>query len=535
MKENGQDLKAHITKLKESVVNMPKKKKIIFGGGLGAIVLIAVVITLVLNITASRQRVLYEGLEAEEASEVYTILQELGIEVQRDAQGNITVPAKDYDRALLQVAQEGYTSSSSPYGLFESHTGMTATEAENQQWILYQTQENLQRTLESLSAVKDAIVNIDVPDQGSYVWEKDTSAGQSSAGVVLTLQEELSEDQVTGIKNLVASSVPRLQPENVTVIDAETSQELAGSTGDKTASETASDNLEFEKQVQSQLEENVERVLAPRYGNGVVAVAKVVIDYDKMMTEEMTLQEKDGGGGYTTSFSEQYTLDGQVAAGGIVGEENNTDIPQQAYETDENGNPLTNYSRDIQYDYGYIKTQIEKGNAVLSSASISVMVDEANMTEMRRLELVDLIAKSTGIPEGSISVSPIDPNAQGQNQTDAENNGQDTQVVVQIPLWGYILAGAAALLVLLLVILLLVARSKSRKKKREQELQQNEIDEQRAQMEREIAQYKKELSDAAMAATNPKDEAIINEVKDFAKQNPEVTANLLRSWLKEGE
>ena len=58
MKANVQELKSHITKLKESVANMPKKKKIIFGGGLGAIVLIAVVITVVLNITASSQRVL---------------------------------------------------------------------------------------------------------------------------------------------------------------------------------------------------------------------------------------------------------------------------------------------------------------------------------------------------------------------------------------------------------------------------------------------------------------------------------------------
>lgn len=534
MKANGQDLKAHITKLKESVANMPKKKKIIFGGGLGAIVLIAIVITVVLNVTASSQRVLYEGLEADEAAEVYTMLQEIGIEVQRDAQGNITVPAKDYDTALLKVAQEGYSSNSPTYGLFESHSGMTATEAENQQWILYQLQENLQKTLKNLSAVKDAIVNIDVPEQGSYVWEKDTSAGQSSAGVVLTLSEDLTPEQVTAIKNLVASSVPRLEPENVTVMNAETSEELQGNTGEETTSQTAANNLEFEMQVQNQLEENVRRVLAPRYGaSGVVAVAKVVIDYDKMMTEELTLQEKEGGGGYVTNFSEQYNLEGEVAAGGIVGEENNTDIPQQAYETDEDGNPLTSYNRDIQYDYGYIKTQIEKGNAVLESASISVMVDEANMTEMRRLELVDLVAKSTGIPEDSISVSPIDPNAQPDE--DNNDNQQDTQVVVQIPLWGYILAGAAALLVLLLLILLLVAKSRSKKKKREQEIQQNEIDEQRAQMEQEIAQYKKELSDAAMAATNPKDEAIINEVKDFAKQNPEVTANLLRSWLKEGE
>lgn len=342
MKANGQDLKAHITKLKESVVNMPKKKKIIFGGGLGAIVLIAIVITVVLNVTASSQRVLYEGLEADEAAEVYTMLQEIGIEVQRDAQGNITVPAKDYDTALLKVAQEGYSSNSPTYGLFESHSGMTATEAENQQWILYQLQENLQKTLKNLSAVKDAIVNIDVPEQGSYVWEKDTSAGQSEAGVVLTLSEDLTPEQVTAIKNLVASSVPRLEPENVTVMNAETSEELQGNAEEQSTSQTAANNLEFEMQVQNQLEENVRRVLAPRYGaSGVVAVAKVVIDYDKMMTEELTLQEKEGGGGYVTNFSEKYNLEGEVAAGGIVGEENNTDIPQQAYETDENGNPLT--------------------------------------------------------------------------------------------------------------------------------------------------------------------------------------------------
>lgn len=526
MKAAGQDLKSNLLKLKDGIKGMPKKKKIIGASVLGGILLIALAGTLILNIGKMGYRVLYEGLEPEEQNTIYAMLQDMGVSAQINGDGNIVVPSRDYDQCLLELATKGYPQSALTYGLFENHSGMTTTEAESKQWRLYQLQDRIQATLKGLQGVSNAVVTIDVPDTGTYVWEKDSETQQASAGVTLSLTRTLSEEQVSAIKNLIASSVPQLSPENVTVLDASTMQELVGSEDQSSGSFSAEQNLEFEKQVQKQLEDNVLRVLAPRYGtDGVVAVAKAVIDYDKMMTEEMTLQEKEGGGGYTTDFSEQYSIDGDVPASGIVGEENNTDIPEQAYdETDENGT-LTDYNRDIHYDYGYIKTQIEKGNAILKDATISVMVDEMNMTDMRRRELTDLISKSTGIAAENISVSPIIVN---QTETDGENDAAQVVPQILIPSWGYILAVAGCVLVLLLLLLLLRRRAKRKNRAR-----QNEIDEQRAQMEYEIEQYKKQLSDAAKAATNPKDEAIINEVKDFAKQNPEITANLLRAWLKE--
>jgi len=38
-----------------------------------------------------------------------------------------------------------------------------------------------------------------------------------------------------------------------------------------------------------------------------------------------------------------------------------------------------------------------------------------------------------------------------------------------------------------------------------------------------------------MGDADPKDEAILKEVRNFAKANPKITANLLRSWIKEGD
>ena len=57
--------------------------------------------------------------------------------------------------------------------------------------------------------------------------------------------------------------------------------------------------------------------------------------------------------------------------------------------------------------------------------------------------------------------------------------------------------------------------------------------EQRQQMEKEIAEHKLALQAEALANVNVKEDAIVEEVRAFAEQNPEITANLVRSLLKE--
>ena len=91
-----------------------------------------------------------------------------------------------------------------------------------------------------------------------------------------------------------------------------------------------------------------------------------------------------------------------------------------------------------------------------------------------------------------------------------------------------------AILVVLGIAIIVVIQMRKRAERKAAE-REEEIRHEQEEMQNEIDKYKQELADAAMAAVNTKDEAITSEIRQFAKENPEITANLLRNWLKEGE
>ena len=91
------------------------------------------------------------------------------------------------------------------------------------------------------------------------------------------------------------------------------------------------------------------------------------------------------------------------------------------------------------------------------------------------------------------------------------------------------------MLILIPIILLLLRR---RKKNKAHAAEQALIDaekERQAQMEREIAEHKLMLQNEALASKNVKEDAIMQEVRTFAEQNPEITANLISSMLREDD
>ena len=47
----------------------------------------------------------------------------------------------------------------------------------------------------------------------------------------------------------------------------------------------------------------------------------------------------------------------------------------------------------------------------------------------------------------------------------------------------------------------------------------------------ELEMRKRQIQDAALRSKN--ENAIAEEVREFAKANPQITANLLRNWIKE--
>ena len=539
MDNSTNKLQENLIKIKDYVAKLSKRTKIIAGAVAGGIVLLAIILVIVLNAGSGEYTALYSGLSTSETGSIYQALLGMGADAHINSSGDVEVPTSEYDIWLLQLAAEGYPKTALPYDLFSDHAGMTSTESEKSEWLIYQLQDRIQATLERMDGVENAVVTITDVESNGYVWEAATNTETASAGVLLTIKDgvTISADQVTAIKNLIAASVPKMKPEDVTVVDASTMLDLATSTAPDDTTRDGQ-NLAFEMLVQNQIEANVVRLLSPRYGNdGVVAVAKVTIDYDEMMTEKYELQAKnEDGDGFLTHNDGDYTVNGEEPAGDIVGEENNTDIPEYGYNAPDEEGGMTDYHWNNDYDYGYIKTQIESGNAILKRATVSVMVNEESLTPNRREELTNLVSGATDIPTDLIFVSAISYDA-AEDAPNEEPGDLPSNPFADLPLWMYIAAGVALLILIVVICVVIVTvkkRNKRKAEKRAEEEERRRADAEKRQ-QAEINDYKRSLEDMAKANLDPKNEAIIEEVKNFARSNPQVTANLLRTWMKEGE
>lgn len=537
VKEHGNPMKDSIINIKNYFITLPRKRKIFLGVLAAIIVLIAVILTLILNGGKPEYRVLYSGLDAADATELYTRLQEMGVQPQLDGGGNILVRAADYDKSLLQLVSEGLPQSGLAYDILDSHSGLTTTEAQLDQYKLYQLQNRIQDTLKIMDGVQGAAVTITPAKESDYIWQQATDPAKATASVLLSLRKgvELTSQQVQTIKNLVAASIYKLDAADVSVVDAATSTELFGA-DEGTSGYSAGKNLELEQMVQRLIEDNIVRLLTPTYGReGVVAVAKVTLDFDAMMTEKYDMSgvpDKDGNptnDGYVRESSQAGAVNGEVPlAQGVAGEENNTDIPGYAYRQPNSEGGGTGFSRNVIIDYNYIKTQIEKGNAVIDRATIAVMVDDPSMTEARRLELVDNISKGADIPPELISVgtfrAPTAPGEPGPQQPEPDG-GEDVGALLALPWWGWAIFAGVVLIAAVVLAVVLIRRYKRRR----------EAERLAAEME-EAALEAAGLAAEQTAVESPEAESdVFSEVRNFAKLNPEITADLLRSWLKEAD
>lgn len=508
---------------KEYWGNMPpKQKKIVSFSGVGILVF-SLVVVIWLNLSSNTLITLYNSLDKQEAMDIYTVLQDMGVQAQMDNTGNILVPKGNADDVRLQLAAKGYPKTALSYDIFNSSNGLTTTEFEKKQLLTQQLQNRLQDTLTRIDGITKAVVTLNLAQDSSFVWEANTTT--STAGVLLTLAPgvQLSPKQVSAIKYLVASSVPKMVSTDVKVVDAGTSIELRGSEETTGGFATELERLGFEEQMERRMEEKVLKQLSLRYGPEEIRVsATVVLDYDKMITESMQYKPENGNTGVLEYDEQHYAKDANGYASGIAGEENNTDIP---IVVDQNGDGMPEVvDHDIvrKYAISYIKQQIEKGTAELIQSSMAIMVLDKNLDQQQKDAITEQAAKATNIPIGSISVESVDFGTSDNNvpvmAVPIDLSSPVTWVVIGVAL-------------LMLLVIFLIVRSSMKKHNVEKE---EEILAEKERLENELAERARILKETAERNDN-RENAITNEVKEFAKENPEITASLIRSWLREDE
>lgn len=246
--------------------------------------------------------------------------------------GVILVPADGVAELRLQMAAAGITRETGyGYESLDADPGLGTSQFMEANRYRRSQEGELQRTIMGFRSVQSARVHLATPERSVFVRNSRTT----TASVFLTLHAggELSDSQVAAIANLVASSVPDLTPENVTIVDQRGN--LLSRKDDTSDLVIAGQQFDYARRYEDTLVERINRILQPVVGAGRFS-AEVSADIDFTRTEqaaetfnpqgvlrsEQSLQESraaaDAAGGVPGALSNAVPVDGVLQGADAV-------------------------------------------------------------------------------------------------------------------------------------------------------------------------------------------------------------------------
>lgn len=226
---------------------------------------------------------LYTGLDQKATAEATDLLRAAQIPFELNAAtGAITVPEKNVHDARLKLAGSGLTESGRlGFELMERDPGFGVSQFVENARYQHALETELVRTITSLRPVRDARVHLAIPKPSAFTRQRDVA----SASVVLELRggQQLERNQVDAIVHMVASSIPDLAPERVTVVD----QSGRMLTIADPNSEAALNAAQFDqvRRLEGSYNQRIRELLEPMTGAGRVN-PEVSVDMDFSVTEE---------------------------------------------------------------------------------------------------------------------------------------------------------------------------------------------------------------------------------------------------------
>ncbi len=230
---------------------------------------------------SSPQAQLFAGLDDMDKSAVAEALQTQGIAHSIDAStGALTVDADKLHQARIALAGQGLPKAAPSGDSLIAALPMGSSRAIEGEALRSAREADLARTIETIDAVKSARVHVAAAEPSLFVRDDKPS----TASVMLTLQNgrSLSDGQVQAIRFLVASSVPGMNADQVSVIDQR------GALLSDTTSGSDMKAFQLQVQVEDRFRRALDTLLGPMLGAGNYSV-EVHADVD--MSESQATRE----------------------------------------------------------------------------------------------------------------------------------------------------------------------------------------------------------------------------------------------------
>lgn len=249
--------------LKQIVANLRGlgPKRLAMAGGVVALVL-AVLGFGSYYLNKPAYETLYIGLERSDVNQIGMVLGEAGVSFDVGSDGtSVLVPAGKTAQARMLLAEKGLPSSTNAgYELFDNVGSLGLTSFMQEVTRVRALEGEIARTIQSIAGIKAARVHIVVADRANFRRDQQ----EPSASVVIRASGIDTTKTAMSIRHLVAAAVPGLGADKVTVLDS-TGSLLAA--GDDPTNTTLTRTLGVERTIESQIEDNIHRALAPYLGS----------------------------------------------------------------------------------------------------------------------------------------------------------------------------------------------------------------------------------------------------------------------------
>lgn len=329
--------------------------------------------------------------------------------------GVVSVQADKVHQARLQLASEGLPGQD-PTGfgtLYQEQQMGTSSFMERARYDRALEQE-LAQSIASLDSVKAARVHLALPPQSAFVRK----ASKPAASVLVSLYagRALTDRQLAGVVFLVASSVPGLSAESVSVVDNQ--GKLLSSQNSDDGFAQSKEQLRFTQELEKNYTARINEILTPILGVGAFR-AQVTADVDYTIietTSESFMPEKNIR---SEQLTEELTQNG--LAEGIPGTLSNNPPRETAVGSESPGDvtlegespqPTRSSKSEVRnYELGKTISHIREVPGGLKKLSVAVVVDYRNavadsgepervpLSEQQLAEVSSLVREAVGFSE----------------------------------------------------------------------------------------------------------------------------------------
>jgi len=328
------------------------------------------------RLAAPQLELLYADLDMNDSARIVSQLESDQIPYElRNGGGAIYVPADLVPRTRVTLAEQGLPSGGSiGYEIFDKTDSLGTTNFIQNVNLVRALEGELARTIRSVDAVKAARVHLVLPKRELFSRERQ----EPSASVLLHMRgsNRPTQSQVVAIQNLVASAVPGLNPNRISVVDGRGTLLTQGFEDENSPAAVSAKADERREQYQSRLARTIEQLLAQTVGPGKVrAEVFADMDFDRINTSE-EVYDPDGQVVRSTQAIEESTSNRE--GGGDLPVSVATNLPDASFDpAGTSGTDASENRTEETVNYEISKKTINhvRETGIINRLSVAVLVD----------------------------------------------------------------------------------------------------------------------------------------------------------------